>query len=201
MQLLLFALALALVPLSYAEDGTNTICSTSGMTDKIRTRILNIHNELRSLVARGLARNGTQGYAPKASAMYKLKYDCKLEELAMSHAKTCVYGHRPKSERPNIGENIYNLSVLGADRTMNGEWATADWFYELKRYGVFADNRFTDALNNRPNTVVGHYTQHMSCNVLRGNMKDQLIYDVGTPCSKCPPGTKCAADEGLCVFP
>ncbi|KHJ90112.1 SCP-like protein [Oesophagostomum dentatum] len=129
------------------------------MTDKIRTRILNIHNELRSLVARGLARNGTQGYAPKASAMYKLKYDCKLEELAMSHAKTCVYGHRPNSERPNIGENIYTLLVPGSDRTMNGEWATVDWFYELKRYGVFADNRFTGALNTRPNTVVGHYTQ------------------------------------------
>ncbi|KHJ98107.1 hypothetical protein OESDEN_01917 [Oesophagostomum dentatum] len=34
-----------------------------------------------------------------------------------------------------------------------------------------------------------------------GNMRDQLIYDVGTPCSKCPSGTECAADEGLCIFP
>ncbi|KHJ98550.1 SCP-like protein [Oesophagostomum dentatum] len=103
------------------DDGTSTICSTEGMTDKIRNRILDTHNEFRSYIARGLARNGTKGYAPEASVMYKLRYDCELEKLAMEHAKKCTNDHRPASERGGNGENIYTIFISGLDKAMIGE--------------------------------------------------------------------------------
>ncbi|KAE9413020.1 hypothetical protein Angca_006254, partial [Angiostrongylus cantonensis] len=74
----------------------------NGMTDEARNAMLNEHNRLRSLVAKGLAENpkGDNGYAPKAARMLKMVYDCKIEESASRHAQKCSFEKSGISERP-----------------------------------------------------------------------------------------------------
>ncbi|KHJ75452.1 SCP-like protein [Oesophagostomum dentatum] len=129
------------------------------MNDEIRQKILDVHNELRSLTARGLAKDKLGGTAPQAAAMYKLQYKCDLEKFAVAHASKCVYGHTAQSSRQGVGENIFAISLPSAERPWAGEMAVKSWFEELEKYGVGQENLFTDELVNRNNTMIGHYTQ------------------------------------------
>ncbi|KHJ88993.1 SCP-like protein, partial [Oesophagostomum dentatum] len=73
---------------------TNNECpANSGMTDSVRDTFLTLHNNYRSSVARGLEPDALGGYAPKASKMLKMVYDCNVEASAMRHALKCVYQH------------------------------------------------------------------------------------------------------------
>ncbi|KIH62013.1 SCP-like protein [Ancylostoma duodenale] len=142
------------------NDGKSAECpADSGLTDRIRNKILDVHNELRSLTARGQAKDAAGGFAPKAAAMKKLKYDCSLEKLATAHAKTCKWGHSSPNTRRGIGENIYATTNNQADKLKEAESASRSWFGELAKFGVGQENVFTMALANRPGKVVGHYTQ------------------------------------------
>ncbi|CAJ0597736.1 unnamed protein product [Cylicocyclus nassatus] len=166
------------------------ICpSNGGMNDQIRQKFLDVHNELRSLVANGKAKDGYGDYAPRAAAMNKL------------HSNT-----------KGLGENIY-MSSAAYDPVKAAEDASRSWFGELAQKGVGKDLTFSMKLFNNH---VGHYTQmvwqstkvigcavqscpKMSlavCNYKEaGNMLNAKIYETGTPCSKCPGG----CSEGLCV--
>ncbi|KAL6743738.1 hypothetical protein Aduo_016745 [Ancylostoma duodenale] len=214
---------LCVKPKEAPDDGKSDQCpADSGLTDKIRNKILDVHNELRSLTARGKAKDAVGGFAPKAAAMKKLKYDCSLEKLASAHAKKCQYGHSSPNTRRGIGENIYATTNNQADKLKEAESASRLWFGELAKYGVGQENVFTMALANRPGKPVGHYTQmvwqktsaigcgivncptmtYVVCNYKEaGNMLNGLIYEKGDPCSKCPKGDKCAqTEEKLCLL-
>ncbi|EYC11667.1 hypothetical protein Y032_0050g2036 [Ancylostoma ceylanicum] len=155
----------------------------NGMTDKMRQRILDMHNDFRSLVASGKAKdklvdNG-EGFAPQAANMRKLEYSCKLEEMAAKYAKKCVYGHSSdesrylEKEKMYAGENLFRTSIVGADRIRALEWvrlsrgenlqATKGWFYELKEVGIGKENNLTRPLWDRykegNHMQIGHYTQ------------------------------------------
>ncbi|VDM63283.1 unnamed protein product [Angiostrongylus costaricensis] len=136
----------------------------NGMTDEARNTFLNEHNKLRSLVAKGMAENplGSNGYAPKAARMLKMVYDCTVEQTALNHARQCQFKHSTSSGN---GENLWmmtptkdNLTAMAILRDLFFE-ASQSWFSELKKSGVPPDNRLTMELWNRPNKVVGHYTQ------------------------------------------
>ncbi|KIH65028.1 SCP-like protein [Ancylostoma duodenale] len=127
---------LCVKPKEAPDDGKSDQCpADSGLTDKIRNKILDVHNELRQ------------------------KYDCSLEKLASAHAKKCQYGHSSPNTRRGIGENIYATTNNQADKLKEAESASRLWFGELAKYGVGQENVFTMALANRPGKPVGHYTQ------------------------------------------
>ncbi|KHJ80542.1 SCP-like protein [Oesophagostomum dentatum] len=180
------------------------------MSDSVRQTFLDKHNELRSKVARGLERDGAGGYAPKASKMLKMVYDCDIENSAMKNAQQCVFEH---SDLDDLGENIFMTSVLKYDKHKAAEEAAESWWSELQEYGVGKSNKFTDRAQQ-----AGHYTQmawetsyKLGCAVQHcsdmtyvvceygpaGNWMDELIYSTGEPCSECKG--KCSKDEGLCI--
>ncbi|KHJ76574.1 SCP-like protein [Oesophagostomum dentatum] len=126
------------------------------MTDAVRQAFLDKHNELRSSVARGQERDGAGGYAPKASKMLKMVYDCNVENSAMRHAQKCMFGHSGKSERSGLGENLFMTSDSRIDDVAAANQASESWWSELQQKGVGQENKLTMGVFNRG---VGHYTQ------------------------------------------
>ncbi|CAJ0592111.1 unnamed protein product [Cylicocyclus nassatus] len=197
---------------------TNYICPNNyGMTDAVRQRFLSLHNSYRSSLARGLEPDALGGYAPKASKMLKMVYDCSVEASAIRNANKCVYAHSTDAERPNLGENIWFTTAQNFDKVKAATQASQYWWDELEEYGIGPSNNLTLAIWNRPNDV-GHYTQStlrliplLRCAVTscsgftyvvcqygpRGNFLNNLIYTIGNPCTGCGSYT-CSVAEGLC---
>ncbi|KAK6755174.1 hypothetical protein RB195_013886 [Necator americanus] len=202
---------------------TNNQCSNNaGTTDAVRQKFLDMHNNYRSSVARGLEPDALGGNAPKAAKMLKMVYDCSVESTALAHASKCVYQHSSSADRPGLGENIYMTSAVNFDKVKAATQASQLWWSELKDYGVGPSNNLTTALWNRPNTQIGHYSQmawetsyRLGCAVAHcstftfgvcqygpaGNYLNRLIYTIGDPCtsdSGCPGSYTCNVAEGLC---
>ncbi|KHJ78725.1 SCP-like protein [Oesophagostomum dentatum] len=91
--------------------------SNANMTDAARKKFLEVHNYLRSRVARGLEPDALGGNAPKASKMLKMVYDCNVEASAIQHSQKCVYAHSDSADRPGLGENLFKTTALNVDRT------------------------------------------------------------------------------------
>ncbi|KHJ95182.1 SCP-like protein [Oesophagostomum dentatum] len=108
------------------------------MNDDARQKIWEVHNQLRSLVAKGEAKDKLGGYAPKAARMYRLEYDCELEKFAGIHAKKC--------------------QIKQSDRNAKKE-AARDWFSELAKYGVGKENVFRKEFTEQSGTKIERYTQ------------------------------------------
>ncbi|EPB79276.1 SCP-like protein [Ancylostoma ceylanicum] len=207
------------------DDGNSEICSDSnGMTDKMRNRMLELHNQYRSLVARGEAedRRAPGRRTPNAAGMRILRYTCNLENTAVTHARKCVSEHSEDEAREGAGENLYSISIANADKLKTGERACRTWFGELHQVGVGQENLFTQKLLNRAERIgekIGHYTQMVwgtteevgcaihhcpektlvVCNYKEsGNWERQQIYKTGELCSECPEGYSCT-DEKLCA--
>ncbi|EPB79277.1 SCP-like protein [Ancylostoma ceylanicum] len=160
------ATGLCVKPDEPRDNGESNMCSPSnGMTDRTRRTILDLHNDFRSLVARGQAEDKLipNGFAPPAARMLKMEYDCNLEKTAANYARRCVYAHSLPQERDNAGENLYTVSMPDAEKIKAGEWATRAWFSELKEFGVGQKNLLEQWLFDRqkrnPKMKIGHYTQ------------------------------------------
>ncbi|RCN27117.1 hypothetical protein ANCCAN_27151 [Ancylostoma caninum] len=67
-----------------------TRCRENGMTDEVRQKFLDMHNYYRSKVAKGLAKDGAGGYAPKAARMKKMVRMLLLEDSVISHLQRSV---------------------------------------------------------------------------------------------------------------
>ncbi|KHJ79066.1 SCP-like protein [Oesophagostomum dentatum] len=190
------------------------------MSDEIREMFLDMHNRLRSSLARGLEYDKLiNGNASAAAKMLKMVYNCSVEESAMKNAAGCVYGHSSDYERPGLGENIYQTTAPYLDKIEAAKQASQLWWDELKKNGLGEDNMITDDLWNRPGEMIGHYTQmawetttQLGCAVAHcphtyvvcqygpsGNYFYEPIYTKGKPCSQCPRNT-CNEKEGLCVI-
>ncbi|XGW16686.1 hypothetical protein V3C99_001830 [Haemonchus contortus] len=197
--------------------------SDNGMTDEVRQAFVDKHNEYRSIIAKGQAKNGLGGFAPKAARMLKVKYDCEVEANMAAYAKECIFEHDSYAQRDNWGQNLWMTSETNFNKTESAINSVHDWFAELQMNGVPDDNILTMEVFNRD---VGHYTQvawqssdKIGCAVQwcpsmtlvgceynpAGNMLGQLIYDIGDPCTtdedcQCT-GCTCSKDEGLCIAP
>ncbi|CAJ0591358.1 unnamed protein product [Cylicocyclus nassatus] len=201
----------------------NTICSgNNGMPDNVRQTMLDLHNNYRSSVARGLEADALGGNAPKGSKMLKMKYDCSVEASAIKQANKCVFAHSEDSERPGLGENLFASSDPALAKVTAATQAAQSWWEELKLNGVGPSNNLTDALWDRPNKQIGHYTQmawdtsyRLGCAVVNcpsftyavcqygpsGNIINSLVYTIGNPCTGCPTTSTCTTTEGLCNVP
>ncbi|KAJ1362827.1 hypothetical protein KIN20_022513 [Parelaphostrongylus tenuis] len=76
-----------------------------------------MHNNFRSLVATGRARNGEypNENAPPASRMDLMEYDCQAEQLALFHAASCDRRELSPFARPGYSENIHILETTATD--------------------------------------------------------------------------------------
>ncbi|XGW02591.1 hypothetical protein V3C99_014547 [Haemonchus contortus] len=192
------------------------ICKlNNGMTDDIRKVFLEQHNRRRSEVARGQAKDNVGGFAPKAAKMWKMNYDCKIEESVMDWVSKCNYGH---SRKEGYGENIWASSDNHMDLKQAAESSSSMWFAELEERGVGEELKFTEQLFSKK---VGHYTQmvwqdstRIGCAVkwcdeitfaacqyqTPGNTMTYNIYEKGEPCSKCDcEKCQCSTRDGLCL--
>ncbi|TKR88225.1 hypothetical protein L596_012505 [Steinernema carpocapsae] len=215
-----------LVVLSFASFVLGQNCPTTGMTPAVRKAILDRHNQLRSQNALGNSFDGsTKKNAPQAKNMYKIVYDCELEQIAQKWADNCKFEHSPSNIR-NAGENLY-MSYPTVQNNSPALKASDSWWSELTDNGVgkiSPDFNLTMALFN---TGVGHYTQMawakttklgcgqakcpkmnlVVCNYRQtGNYLNEKIYEIGSPCQKDSDcvllvGSKCSKVEGLCIAP
>nr|ALA23439.1 cap-12 [Haemonchus contortus] len=212
MALPISAVHLTLLSTAVLADQCNL---NNGMTDEVRDMFLKKHNDYRSEVARGLAKDGMGGFAPTAARMYKMSYDCKLEENMMRWLNRCI-------NRPSYGingENMWKSNDKSMSKIDAADMSTTEWFSELAINGVGAENELTSEVFNRG---VKHYTQmvwqrtwKLGCGVKvcnkfllvgcqyhkRGNVIGDEIYKVGEPCSKCKcKNCQCDTETGLCIL-
>lgn len=81
------------------------MCNSAKWTDNDRNNIVKVHNNLRSLIARGVYVAKTGQKKPPAKDMQKISYNCELEASAQKWADTCPTGH---SLLRDIGESMYS---------------------------------------------------------------------------------------------
>ncbi|VDM78218.1 unnamed protein product [Strongylus vulgaris] len=120
-------------------------CTNIGMSDATRDKFLNFHNEARrERVAKGIEPNNV-GYLNPAKNMYKLEWDCTLEQQAQNAIASCPSSLGSWS---NIAQNLIKYTSTGTfsnpsaqiDSTLNSWWGKA------KQYGVTdAQNRYTSS--------------------------------------------------------
>ncbi|KJH40140.1 SCP-like protein [Dictyocaulus viviparus] len=189
------------------------------MTREVRDKFLEKHNRVRSLVAWGEAVDKKGLFAPQASQMPKLKYNCNIETSAKNHARRCKFKHSEKATSRKLGENLAQLMNPKLTFVQAANMSVEAWFSELKEIGVGKQLNFTSSLAR---TGVGHYTQlvwqrttEIGCGIARcpgenskkkifvvcqykrpGNVINRRIYDIGRYCSKCGE-RRC--EKGLCV--
>uniref|UniRef100_A0A7I5ECE5 SCP-like protein n=3 Tax=Haemonchus contortus TaxID=6289 RepID=A0A7I5ECE5_HAECO len=203
----------------------SAFCPTSdnGMTDEIRQIFVDKHNEYRSIIAKGQAKNKLGGFAPKAARMLKVGYDCEVEANTAAYAKECKFEHDPPEQRNYWGQNLWMLGGTNYSKTESAKLSVQAWYWELKMFGVPDENILTMEVFDRG---VGHYTQvawqssdKIGCAVEwcptmtlvaceynpAGNRINHYIYDIGDPCTtdedcQCT-GCTCSRDEALCIPP
>jgi hypothetical protein len=146
------------------------------LSDSDRQAILDAHNDIRSLTARGEMPSSTASNQPSGCDIGALRWSSALESLATDWASLCYFGHRSSGSAQTymdaissdaewsyvsgqyIGENIY---ISGASPALNAVFGDKD-------YGVLGgiedswssnEAQYYDFANDECAGVCGHYTQ------------------------------------------
>ncbi|KAJ8910008.1 hypothetical protein NQ315_006012 [Exocentrus adspersus] len=187
--------------------------------------IMDIHNTIRNWVAMGQETRGNPGPQPSASNMRVVEWDAKLALSANRWAAQCVFAHdlcRDLAIYP-VGQNIAKGNyALNNDLSFIVDWYDAvDMFgfdeipsYQLKNPKMYpAASQYTQLIwaetyrvgcarvaFQRTEGANLTYREHLVCNYgPSGNIPNQPIYKIGSPCSECPEGTGCGIEyPGLC---
>ncbi|EYB82176.1 hypothetical protein Y032_0365g3591 [Ancylostoma ceylanicum] len=196
---------------STAPPGATRMCPQNGhiSTDAIRNIFLNLHNEHRSNLARGLVKNGnTQSFARQASKMIKLTYDCAAEKSAFAWAQQCK---NQDSNTQGVSENRYTFPNKNLDMT-----ATNRWWEEITTKGMSQSdlNKFYKKHG------VSHYARmawdstksfgcaaykcadfiNTVCHYNGGGIEGEQIYKMGPACRRCSTIGTSRCEQGLCVL-
>ncbi|KAK6020706.1 hypothetical protein OSTOST_13637, partial [Ostertagia ostertagi] len=123
----------------------STVCRSKAFSKDYRDTVLGMHNNFRSLVATGRAKNGFYqwGNAPQAALMYLMIYNCSAEAYAYAHVRRCSGRPSHQWERPGMKESIHVLRTTATDTLGAIQNAIATWQAELANYGVPSNMRFT----------------------------------------------------------
>ncbi|KHJ98155.1 SCP-like protein [Oesophagostomum dentatum] len=116
-------------PLTATTFATTTeVPSVCRTTVEERNNILELHNTRRAMIAQGKMKkaNGDGSYLPRASWMYMLKWDCRLENMAYEHATACSLKHSDPDTRVGIGE-IFSSHLI--DTLM--DQILLDWLWRI----------------------------------------------------------------------
>jgi len=199
----------------------------SGLSQTAKDTILDLHNEARSRVALGNQR-GQPSAANMMKLTWSTELENIAQKYAdtcpgPNHNEARTPGDVYFGE--NIAWNMYMKLDKPEDveNTQGGlKWYIDNWFSEVDD---FNGNNLVAYSTNGP--VVGHYVQMvwgetsevgcgsvatakdksgmfsnwLYCNYSPGgNILGTVLYEKGPACSKCPTGTKCEGNLGLCVW-
>ncbi|WKX92405.1 hypothetical protein Q1695_010438 [Nippostrongylus brasiliensis] len=166
------------------------------------------HNYFRSQVASGNVVNGRTGSnCPQGSNLNQMVYDGLLAADAQNYANQCPNNEQgsPVSSRPNQGENvmIYYTTTLNTEYALFG--AIQRWWDDIAVNGVNRRMIFRQFLADKAlppvrfTQMAWALTYRVGCAVAvcqgrtvvvcryspRGNIVDESIYRLGSPCSGC----------------
>ncbi|XP_017573417.2 peptidase inhibitor 16 [Pygocentrus nattereri] len=175
-----------------------TALATGHLTNEQKDRIVELHNQYRSMVE------------PPAANMINMTWDDTPTVMAEGYVAKCIWNHNPDVQDV-MGENLFiSTGPFDIDKAMS------DWFQEYKNYD-YETNTCAE------NEMCGHYTQivwakttkvgcaahicetveglhfqnatMLVCNyVPPGNVVGRKPYEAGKPCSKCPEEMVCVQD-------
>jgi len=190
--------------------------------------IVDTHNELRSRVARGLAKGFNNTLLPSASNMKRVYWDPELAEIAQRHANKCQFAHdcwRCRMAKNGrfwyVGQNIFGAGLWSIDdQPLDFGGAVRSWYAELTKFKNHdrIDRYAWDYSTAHATQVIWAHSPHVGCGyvVFKGavykywkliicnygvgaNTAPAPIYKRGIPCSQCEHGTTCDKDF-LCAM-
>ncbi|KAI6185908.1 hypothetical protein M3Y98_00075300 [Aphelenchoides besseyi] len=187
---------------------TTTSQSPPTMTDSLRLLVLNAHNTLRSIVAKGEAVNKNGTHLPNATNIYQLTYSKLVESYAIEKVNSCQWNHTfvngtsnnlyvmPSTvvytdpELKNDGQNSLTLDYTNYNHFTEVVWSS------VKEIGCAVANcpkmaGYDRGANYKYTFVACDYSPS-------GNLLNQNIYEPGPSCSNCPSGSTCNPDNKLC---
>ncbi|KAK6754978.1 hypothetical protein RB195_013758 [Necator americanus] len=168
--------------LAITSSGSEICPENTEQTDELRKKFLDLHNDFRSKLAKGLVKNKLlyNETALQASAMRKLGSDLN-QQFAAERAVTKWW--EEFTRHGNHWDNVYTTELHE-----NGS---------LEHYAQIAWSRTTH---------IGCAVQDCSSSSMvvcrykpTGKRLNDVIYEVGDTCSACPRGTICEQQTGLCV--
>ncbi|VDO29506.1 unnamed protein product [Heligmosomoides polygyrus] len=171
-------------------------------TDWTRTVFMDTHNDYRSQLAMGQQKNGPKRMAQYARNMNQMYYICDIEKEALKSAKEC-------SETPNVPvEYKANVMLVPMDATIThdddaAKKAMETWWEEFDNYGL---NKMLFSQEAEDAGKVVHATKvrktQWCCEHRMVNTVGKYVYSKGPNesdiCTKCPSGTTCIEEIGLC---
>ncbi|KAL7299644.1 hypothetical protein TKK_0007406 [Trichogramma kaykai] len=134
----------------------------ASLSNKEKRAIVDLHNELRKNVARGLESRGEPGPQPAATNMKLLKWDDKLARTAQNLVNACIpQRHDQCRHYPDltVGQNLgwkwttrkYKKGELPLDGKI--EEIINDWYNEVRSFNSANVKSYQHVF------AVGHYTQ------------------------------------------
>ncbi|VDO94015.1 unnamed protein product [Heligmosomoides polygyrus] len=156
---------------------------------------LSLFCHYRSQLAMGQQKNGPKRMAQYARNMNQMYYICDIEKEALKSAKEC-------SETPTVPpEYKANAMLVPMDATIThdddaAKKAMEAWWEEFDNYGL---NKMLFSQEAEDAGKVVHATKLLS---FRVNTVGKYVYSKGPNesdiCTKCPSGTTCIEEIGLC---
>lgn len=199
--------------------------SSSGLKDAEKKLLVDLQNRIRSMVARG----ALAGFPPAANMQKLVWDDSLAEvaqahanQCLLQHTPAHM---RITTRFPITGQNLVGFRSGKAWSTSSRDIdrAVRTWFDERRNYSPSILKKFTQKVD----APVGHFTQviwastrYIGCGAATFNMKNapkrmtrfyvcdyaspgniagERVYLPGKACSRCPRGTVCEKETGLCA--
>ncbi|KHJ98455.1 SCP-like protein [Oesophagostomum dentatum] len=192
----------------------NEMCPNNvGMSDPIRTAVLDKHNALRSALATYTVPNGKTGkMLRRASKMPTLTYNCDLEKTAYEHALKC--DQMGTTSRDHLTENSHSFTTTTKALTEAATEAADLWWSEITALEAGIDQiqnlYYTHLGISSFGKMASDLTTQVGCGVAKCDSVINVVchynttlanavelYTIGPSCNRCPQGqTGCV--NGLC---
>ncbi|KAL6736288.1 hypothetical protein Aduo_006656 [Ancylostoma duodenale] len=193
-------------------------CWNFQQTNEIRHEYRKRVNELRIELAQGKAAN-KEGSCPAGSNIYRLDWDCILENYAQEAVNQCLDAPKVDDKVLEKVSMVYNKTTLTTCNPMPLFKEQVNiWWNDVKTVGLGPDAAFDDGLKNFAVLANGLATRigcaqknckgdlHMACMVYgkAASSPGQTIYEVGKGCtadSDCTTykESKCLKNKNFCL--
>ncbi|KIH57277.1 SCP-like protein [Ancylostoma duodenale] len=189
-------------------------CSNPGLSDELREVFLRYHNDARRRVALGIEPNKVGTLNP-AKNMYKLEWDCAMEQQAQNLISSC-----PKNlgSFRTMAQNLFRVTISRGSFNP-GAWINTtlnDWWERAKKYGVTdPQNKYTNDKYYPFVNMVFSDTTKLGCAYKICNKKMTItclynaigfyknpMWETGPACTKasdCTTYSNSSCDGGLCI--
>ncbi|KAJ9593713.1 hypothetical protein L9F63_014761 [Diploptera punctata] len=183
--------------------------------------VVDEHNRLRRIVAKGQETRGSPGPQPGAQNMKKMQWSDEIATVAQRWANQCSFGHDScRNLDYYVGQNVYISYSRGIAETDTQDWKTVTQAL-YKSVSSFIQHETTYPSSSKYNSGTGHYTQivwanthligcgfsawtsndgwfnkYYVCNYgPGGNIISTSMYTTGSACGQCSN----SCNDGLCV--